>query len=327
MMRSWLLLALVTATGCSIDESGLLVTDGGGPSDVADDLTTLPDAMTDAALDAPRDTPLEVQPPPCTLSSPFANPTSLGAGVNTGAHEWYPTLSADELTIYFARTDFASYSGLYVATRATKGAAFGTAQRVTSVSSANPPLDLTPCLVGAFATLYFGSLRAGGGNSQIFRANGTNPPPDGWTGIGQSTALASGSFDWGPAWCGASSELWLSSNRGGAGGFDLFVSAGGTAAPMNVSAVNTAYDEMAPVLSTDGLVLYYASGTFGGTFNVWRASRASTSTLAFTGAAHVTDFDQPGSNAMPNWLSPDGCRMYFSTNRTGTFDVFVATRP
>jgi len=28
----------------------------------------------------------------------------------------------------------------------------------------------------------------------------------------------------------------------------------------------------------------------------------------------------------PSWLSPDGCRMYISSDRAGTNDVFVAQR-
>jgi hypothetical protein len=29
----------------------------------------------------------------------------------------------------------------------------------------------------------------------------------------------------------------------------------------------------------------------------------------------------------PSWISPDGCRMYISSNRAGNNDIYVAARP
>ena len=88
-----------------------------------------------------------------------------------------------------------------------------------------------------------------------------------------------------------------------------------------------------PVPSPDGLSLYFTStrAPDGGIadFDIWVATRTSL----------ATDFGDPtrlegpnGPNAeSPNWISPDGCRLYFQSDREhpGAFsspDAFLATR-
>jgi hypothetical protein len=72
-----------------------------------------------------------------TLGQPFGAPLTVGGVSGPAFNEMSPVLSADELTIYFART--AAYSAnpakIFVATRAAIGDSFGTATAVPELDS------------------------------------------------------------------------------------------------------------------------------------------------------------------------------------------------
>jgi Tol biopolymer transport system component len=40
----------------------------------------------------------------------------------------------------------------------------------------------------------------------------------------------------------------------------------------------------------------------------------------------LTAFDSGASQNAPGWISADGCRMYFTTDRSGGGDIYMATR-
>jgi hypothetical protein len=73
--------------------------------------------------------------------------------------------------------------------------------------------------------------------------------------------------------------------------------------------------ERYPTPSTDERTLYFMRAPVdGGTDNdIWVAQRGDASE-PFKGASVVPELQTPYSEA-PNWLSPDGCRLYFSSNR------------
>ena len=81
----------------------------------------------------------------------------------------------------------------------------------------------------------------------------------------------------------------------------------------------------APVVSEDETILYFVQAQ-GVTVTIWVATR-TTPAMPFANAHVVAELP---TSAYPNWLSPDGCRLYF----TGTVDsdsgshahLFVATR-
>ena len=62
-----------------------------------------------------------------------------------------------------------------------------------------------------------------------------------------------------------------------------------------------------------------------GVFHVFRSTRASTA-MPFVNPVQVTGFDFGDSNDTPGWLSPDGCRMYFTSDRSGNSDIWMGTR-
>ena len=94
--------------------------------------------------------------------------------------------------------------------------------------------------------------------------------------------------------------------------------------PVNVGPpVNSSADDASRVMSPDGLELYFDSGRSG--YDVWITKRATVSDawgepekLWFTANSGAIDFGPS--------LSADGLQFYFSSNRGGAFNTWVATR-
>jgi len=89
-------------------------------------------------------------------------------------------------------------------------------------------------------------------------------------------------------------------------------------------------DATTPALSEDGLVAYFGSTRMGGAgmMDIWTASRTST-TGTFGQFANLGELNTAEQD-FATWLSPDGCRLYFWSSRSGGaggFDAWQATRP
>ncbi len=90
------------------------------------------------------------------------------------------------------------------------------------------------------------------------------------------------------------------------------------------------------VVTPDGLLAYFGSNreneagaTFPGTpdYQVWTASRASRAE-PFSNPLPVVELRTVGLVANdPTWISSDGCRLYFQSDRNGSFNTYVAERP
>ncbi len=90
----------------------------------------------------------------------FGAPTAI-TELNTAAIEAGPVLSPDELTIYFLSTRAPTTDGdIYVATRVSKAAPFGTPKQVPNVNG--PALDGPARLSSDGCALYMSSTRNGG---------------------------------------------------------------------------------------------------------------------------------------------------------------------
>lgn len=137
--------------------------------------------------------------------------------------------------------------------------------------------------------------------------------------------------------------LFFASHRDPAGQRDLYrvPLAGGTpvklANPPTGSPINTSEEEWRPVVSQDGLVLYFASGRAGGIGNdyqdgdIYMATRANTS-QAFSNVTNQYVLNSTGRD-FPVYLTPDKCTLYFATNEfdglsgTDLYQLYKATRP
>ncbi|MBK9031172.1 MAG: PD40 domain-containing protein [Myxococcales bacterium] len=300
----WLILALAGA--CAGDEATPL-------ADAADAATPLADAADGMPpVDAP--TPLDAGPR-CAPTAPWATPRPL-LWVNTPDNELHARLSADELTLY-GRIDSVR---LTIATRSDRMSNF----------PVPAPLDLgqstesftSPTVTGDGSTLYF--IAGVGTDPRIWRARRASPTTP-FVDVGPVDELASVANVGSVYVLPDESALYFSSTsfvgpiwraaRGSSGTF---------AAPVEVAGVAG----QTPVVSGDELTIVFATRlTTSNDSHVWMGTRPTT-TVPFGSIAQVSAVDAPGLH-FPSWISPDDCRLYLYSNRSGGsggFDIYVADR-
>ncbi len=222
------------------------------------------------------------------LSESWGTPANLGGPVNTSAGEVFPSLSADELMLYFSdhfggsvRAGGAGGCDIWLATRATKQSAWDApVNLVAPVNSSNN--EVAPCISSDGLTLYFASDRAGGSGSwDIWKA--TRPTTgDSWgTPTNLGPAINSSSFDGGASVSSDELALFFSSSRaGGSGGNDIWVSRRAVkdqawGAPWNLGPlINSTAADAAAGISADGSTLLLDSVRAGGSgaSDLWQVS-------------------------------------------------------
>jgi hypothetical protein len=272
-------------------------------------------AMVDASIDGPP-------APPCDLTKPFGTPTDvLGIhdplGDDVGA-----ALSADELTIYFASNRFDHMKfHLYTATRANRNDPFpmpGIAQGTFSDEGESHP-STSP----DGNTIYFDSFRPvpmpASGMFHIFRSTRANAS------VQFPTPMAlGGDFYIDPSVLADGSAVYSAylvngvlarAERSGTGFTD----------PQNVPLSGFQFSITAPV-SRDDLTLYMSLGdTTGHSILVTRRTAV---TQPWPMPAPLAEIQPTANVAEPNWISPDGCRLYMTLQAgTDKSKVFFATRP
>jgi WD40-like Beta Propeller Repeat len=115
------------------------------------------------------------------------------------------------------------------------------------------------------------------------------------------------------------SLYFTSISRPGKGMLDIWLaeinSVGVVTTIRNLEAVNTATEENAPVVSSDQLSLYHSRLTpEEGVRDLFVSRRASTSDF-FGASARVPELSSSAYDDYPTWVSPDHCRIYFSSSR------------
>jgi Tol biopolymer transport system component len=96
------------------------------------------------------------------------------------------------------------------------------------------------------------------------------------------------------------------------------------------SPINTACDEGTPSLSGNGLRLYFASrrnesGACEACYDIWIATRDSQS-LPFSAPSRLSGLSSAASNESSPRLSADDRTLYFTSDRSGSSDIWVAAR-
>jgi hypothetical protein len=251
----------------------------------------------------------------CDAAGPFGTPVAIAA-LNTSFNDGTLRLSSDELRGYF--WSFRGGRGeIYEAARRSHAEAFSVAV-VSGLSTTGNDLD---------------PMLSGDGGLLVFRHN---VPGDAlWSATPQSrtvftspaviATLDTSSAEAQPYLAGT--ELVFQSTRTGSGDLYRATRSGNAfSAPTLITELQTPAVEGDPVLSEDGLTIYFRSdapAALGG-FNIYEANRA---TPAGTFGTPVL-LEGVSSNADdgPSFLSPDHCRLYLSSDRAGTNDIYVATR-
>lgn len=299
----------VLATGCGVVDSTF--TDAAQRAD---------GPLSDAAPPdtAPPDAPLR-----CDPTGAFDSVTPL-PGFSRAED---PRLSSDELTLYFARWASGQGLELYVATRPSRMEAFGTPTSIPGVGS--PSDENFPNVSVDGRTIIFDSARSG---QHIYVS--TRPSTDAAFGVPVLAAVNSQSttdIDFQSFLTADGAEIWFASNRaGGVGDFDILRAVkhnGAWGAPVGVAELESTTADLAPIVSADRLTVYFVSwqarsGSLGG-YDIWTSHRATTSESF---PPPVLAGINTTSNEFTGWLSPDDCRLYFASDRSGTLDLYVAER-
>lgn len=332
---------LAGLTGCA----GIL----GIPSDVDRDDTTTESAETGVPESAPvvtgdagSDADAQADAP-CDLSKPFGGVVSLGGTINTGSDEGSPHFSEDELTLYLdsQRDDAGPNFEVYFTKRGTIGGGFEPLQSFPSVdNSINVP-----------GIGNVGPTMSTDGKTLVFERQSTVTDSDLWIATRASTgdsfgpamkitSLDTAGVEAQPFVRGDGSEIWFAHSPEGHPRDLAVARSNGSGYVIDTSGILDAvndpdYDDGYPVISQDKLTLYFASerpsgNAALGALDIYVATRAKV-TDPFGKPSLVGGTINTVDREYPGFISPDGCRLYFSSaNRTGGYggqDIYVTTRP
>jgi Tol biopolymer transport system component len=214
---------------------------------------------------------------------PFGPPQNLGAGINSPANEFAPSISADGLSLYFDsdRPGGLGLSDVWVATRAATSEPFGTPRNL-GVGVNSSASDGLPSISADGLSLHFCSRRAGGSGGMdlwVARRNTTSEPFVEAESLGP--VVNSPNYDGEPSISADGLHLFFSSDRpGGHGNRDMWVAArAGPSTPFgrprNLGpVVNSPAHDVRPSISADDSTLFFMSDRPGGSghIDLWQAS-------------------------------------------------------
>jgi hypothetical protein len=297
------------AAGCgSVSDSA-----DGGPADGAL-------ASDAAAADAPPGTP-DAAPRLCSHDQPFV---SFGPvpGVNTTGEEQNAWLSHDELTIVLSRAMDSTGGDLFVAHRAHLADDFSFAVAIDELNTGSD--EYRPSLSDDGKTIYFDRRDITLAYTIMTAVRGSSTGA-----FGEPAPVAvvnSDHSDFEPFV--TADGMYFGSTRAGLP--DLYFApraGGGFGTPIALTEVNSDVADEVPVASLDGRALYFSSadrGTKGHGTDVWIATRSAPG-ATFGSPAPVAELATTDGE-YPTWLSDDNCRLYYVTSRSGTHDLWMATR-
>jgi Tol biopolymer transport system component len=268
----------------------------------------------------------------------FGEPTNLGPLVNSSADDSVPSLSADGLILVFAseRPGGHGEADLWMTTRATTSEPWGEPENLGSPVN-TPDTDWCLSLSPDGCTLYYASQRSGGvGGSDIWVSMRATTD-DAWgEPVNLGPAINHSGHDGTPFISEDGLELYFSSlfRSGGYGGDDIWVSTRETkedewGTPMNLGPViNSEDEELFPVLSADGLSLFFSSGLIGpgrpggsGRSDIWVTRRKTRD----DDWGEPVNLGAPVNSSEAEWsptFSADGSTLYFSVGRFGKGDLY-----
>lgn len=266
----------------------------------------------------------------CTLTQPWGSVSAVLPGVTSTSGL---AVSADGLTAFIARKEAGSVD-LYAATRSTASGPFSGLTRLADLSTGAD--DTAPFLAANGLSLYF-TRRSGDGSSNIVLASrtslakpftiqvlpggmGSNAYQDPFLSPDGNTLLVASNPTSGPR------LLYRSTKSSGTFQTPSLLFSGAT----------PVYSDTRPVMNRDGLRLFFGSnrpsnsGDTDG--DIWSAARPDPNVqFAPTSPNNLVNLNTSGAE-FPVSLSPDGCTLYFASNRehgsanTDAFELYEAHR-
>jgi Tol biopolymer transport system component len=252
---------------------------------------------------------------------PPALVTELAADAKTDN----PTLPADMLEIVFT-SERDGGPDIYTAERVARDQAFGAVQRLDALSS--PGIETSPALSADGLTLWFGSDRLGGQGDLDIWVTTRSARDAAWSAPENLAALNSSEKDI-PRPPGQHARVMpMASDRDMPGYYAIaFATRSATLAPFGEPepVAELSFPDESTVdafLSDDGLTLLYVTGPPFGPADLYVASRRATADR-FEHHTPLADLNTADDERDP-WLSPDGRELYFASDRSGEYAIYVA---
>jgi Tol biopolymer transport system component len=263
---------------------------------------------------SPSETGLDT--PPARADFTFGEPANLGPTINQGgSNQAFPSLSADGLELYFCRIVPGALYDIFVARRATVDSEWGVPIHLgPTVNTTTHEWGLSISADGL--SLYF--TYGGDPVGRLYVTKRTTM--DGNWGPPASVGGAVGS-EIGVTPCISADDLelyFVSRRSGGYGDYDLWVTTRATAnddwgTPVNLgAAINSPYLECDPVISADGLLLFFSSTRPGGrSVQDIYVSRRATRKDPWGPAMNPGPTLNRTFGQRPGSISSDGSMLYF----------------
>jgi hypothetical protein len=295
--------------GSDAGADGARGVDGGGADGAAD------------ALGGPR----------CNPSGEFQAPQELAMGLVGDADDLGPRLSPDEKTLYLSTQRLAG--GRFALARGRRAGDLAFAVEATPLvrSAVTGGQELSPSVSGDGKLVVFSAVVNPDGGP--FAARNLYYAEESDAGaFGTPMAVLGGIYssdDADPYLVPDRSALWVTFTDGagirsvhrlrrGNVGESLYTSPQEILAQAGVSFA-------APVVSPDERTLFAARATGAGSdFDIVLYSRSASGELS--GGGPIVALNKPGAIDVPTWVSPDGCALYFTSNRMGPMRSYVSYR-
>ncbi len=252
---------------------------------------------------------------------PFSVPRLVGELSDPGADEAEPTLSDDELEIYFKSTRLEQRAQIFTATRTSRAQAWSVPSLVIELASAEGS-TFSPELSRDGLTLWLSSSRPGGpGGSDLYvatRAARGQP----WSTPTIVTELSTAGCDIDPGPLPEHDQFIVTQCPDGDHNHLLLsLRAQRLApwgAPVYVTELNTAAKEGDPAFASDGLALYFAttrdSPNGDDRADIWRTERTSLD-APFGAPVPVQELNILEVDDQDPWVSNDERHIMFSSTR------------
>ena len=263
-------------------------------------------------------------------ASIFGNPTNLGPTVNSSAKDFDPSISADEVELYFNsyRTGGLGKADLWVTTRKTKADPWGSPVNLGPTVN-SPDGDKAPCISADGLLLYFSSGRSGGYGDQDLWVTTRKSKDAPWgepVNLGPTVNSAADEHSPSISTDGLTlyfAEMGKLERPGGLGEGDIWVTTRKTVrdpwgTPVNLGPnINSPAWDQAPSISNNGLTLYFDSERGGGDESaIWVTTRKNTSDPWGAPVRFGLPINSSGWEADPD-ISRDGSTLYFVSVRPG----------
>lgn len=291
--------------------------DAGGGGDGRIDATAGGDSSRDTASDggatpdASGDSGAVVS---CHPDTRFGDPIPVYGLNRDPGTEFRLNLSPDELTVYVAKGGGWWIADIHSAKRATRMDPFGKLVPLMSVNTdaAEDSVGVT----GDGLTLFVESSRSGRG--RIYRATRRTIAEQ--FGLPIQVILDPDPLDeMDPYVLPDGTALYFTASLPADSGFYRAALNGATAEmPTMVLPEGPRF----PVVSADELTIYFADGA---PLRTWMATRTSRD-LPFSDRIDLVELNTPDADTYPQWISPDGCRLYLTRSFGGPAYSFVGER-